>query len=105
MNPKSLAVTGMILGICAIVICWLPFVGPFLGLACGVVGLILSLKAKNKAKADNLGETWDGKGMAMAGLVCSIIGMAVSAIALIVMIIALTAASAIIHAYGTTTTW
>jgi len=63
------------------------------------------LIAKNKAKAANLGETWDGKGMALAGLVCSIIGMAISVIYLIFWIIALSAASAIIHAYGTSTTW
>jgi hypothetical protein len=100
MNPKPLAVTGMILGICSIVFCWVPF----LGLAAGIVGLVLSLIAKNKAKAANLGENWDGKAMATAGLICSIIGMAVSVIYLIFWIIALSAASAIIHAYGTTTT-
>ena len=101
MKPKAAAVTGMILGICSLVFCWVPF----LGLGCGIIGLIFSLMAKNKAKAENLGETWDGKGMALAGLVCSIIGMAISVIYLIFWIIALSAASAIIHAYGTSATW
>jgi len=57
----------MVLGIIAILTSCLPIVG----LACGVVGLILSCIGMKKAAA--VGGA--GKGMAIAGLVCSIIGL------------------------------
>jgi hypothetical protein len=60
---KGMSIAGMVLGILSILTCWLPYVG----LALGTVGLVLSALAFKKE---------DAKGMAIAGLVTSIVGIA-----------------------------
>ncbi len=102
-NPKSLAITSMVLGICACALAWVPFLN-ILALAAGIVGLVLSMKAKKLAATQNL-TTWDGKGMNTAGLVLSIIGIVLAVINVILWIIAMMAFSAVAHAYGVSTTW
>lgn len=59
----------MVLGIIGLVLCWLPFVGWL----CALVGVILGALGMSKAK--KLGGK--GKGMAVAGLVCGIVGLAI----------------------------
>jgi hypothetical protein len=59
---KGKSIAGMVLGILSVLTCWLPYVGLILG----IIGLILSaLGLKNE----------DARGMAIAGLVTSIIGI------------------------------
>lgn len=76
---KGLAITGMVFGISSAALCeialipiaanvmgWLPIV-------LGIVGLILSVMARKQGQ----------RGMATAGLICSIIGIAISCIGFI----------------------
>ena len=79
-SARSMGIAGMVLGIVALVFCWLWFIS----LPCAIVGLILSIMAMKKGE----------KGMAVAGLVCSIIALAV---AVIVTIIAIAAFSTVSH--------
>ena len=63
---NGLALASMILGICSLTIgccCWLHVPLGIAGLICGFLGL-------NKAK-----ETGVGKGMALAGIICSAIAL------------------------------
>lgn len=71
-QAKGFAIASMILGICAICFCWCYGI---VGLACGIVGLVLAFSYKKK----------NGflKGMATAGFVCSIIGIALSVVVII----------------------
>lgn len=64
-NPKAIA--GLVLGICGLVI-------PFAGFVLAAIGLILSILAMNEIKKDPVNN--GGNGMATAGLVCSIVGVA-----------------------------
>ncbi|MUT64395.1 DUF4190 domain-containing protein [Paenibacillus sp. NEAU-GSW1] len=60
-NGKSIA--GLVLGICAIIV-------PYAGFIIGIIGIFLSsIALKEIKKSDE-----QGKGMAVAGLVCSIVG-------------------------------
>lgn len=74
-NPQSgsngMAITGMVIGICSLVFYWLgscctPFLGGGLALLLGAVGLVFSIIAMKKQQS---------KGMSIAGLICSIIGV------------------------------
>lgn len=65
------ALLGMIFGIAALVFCW----SYGFGVLCGIAGLILSLMARKKEPKN---------GMATAGLICSIIGIALGVILLVV---------------------
>lgn len=67
-----MAVASMVLGIVSIVF---SFIGGlnFVGLVVGIVGLVLGILAKKKAPS----------GMATAGIVCSIIGIVLTALVLI----------------------
>ena len=66
MNVKGLV--GMILGILALVLSFVPCLGAF-AIYPGIVGLIFSLLGLKNVK----------KGMAIAGLICSILGTSVAA--------------------------
>lgn len=68
---KGLSIASMVLGIIALVLFCIPYVC----IPCGLIGLILGGVALATKKA--------GKGMAIAGLVCSIIGIAIYVICLI----------------------
>ena len=68
MNGIGLA--GMIVGIIAAVFCWMPV----LGLASGIVGIVLSVKGLRRNAQCSMG------GFAVAGLVLSIIGTAIGGI-------------------------
>ncbi len=59
---KGFAIASMVVGICSIVFAWLPY----LSLILGLVGLVLGIVS--------LAKKMGGKGMAIAGVVCSSIG-------------------------------
>lgn len=73
-NGKTLAIVGLILGIVSIVLAWFMYVN-IAAVACAVVGLILSIKGKNKLVAAG-----QAKGLAVAGLIVSIVGLVLSVI-------------------------
>ena len=75
---NGLAVAGMVLGIIGLAGGCLYGIG----LAPAIVGLILSIMGKKKAK-----QTGVGGGMATAGIVCSVIALALAAVVLIGLIV------------------
>jgi uncharacterized membrane protein YkgB len=65
-KSNAMGVTSLVLGIVSVVFCWVPI----LGLASGIVGLILAIKQKKLAP----------NGIATAGLIISIVGLVFSGI-------------------------
>jgi hypothetical protein len=74
-NPKAgkgLGIAGMVLGIVAVIFSFVPCLGVY-ALIPGLIGLVLSIVSfvqANKAGA--------AKGMAIAGIVCSLVGCAIA---------------------------
>lgn len=87
-NGKSLAIVSLVLGIAAAVICWFGWGairwGAILALVCGIVGIVFAVKARNAIPVGA-----DGRGMATAGLVVSIIAVCLSGIVAVCFICAL----------------
>ena len=83
---KGMGIAGMVLGIVSIVL----FCAWYLSIPCGIVGLILSIIANNKAKVVGVKNS-----LALAGIICSAIGLAVCAIVSIFTVIFLGFASRI----------
>jgi len=74
-EPKQgngLATAGMILGIICVATSWI-WCFLWASLACGVVGLVLSILGQKKARQLN----GLGAGKAKAGIICSIVGIAI----------------------------
>lgn len=69
---NGVATASMVLGISSIP---LALCCSFAGIACGIVGIVLAVQAKKKVR---LGAA--GAGAAKTGLICSIIGLALSAV-------------------------
>lgn len=66
------AVAGLVLGILSIVFCWLSFFDALLV----ILGLIFSIIGLSEAKQPGVG----GRGLAIAGIVCSIIGAIIATV-------------------------
>jgi len=84
-----MAVAGMVLGILALVLCWFPFVNwilALLGIIFGALGI---------GRANRVGK---GKGMAITGLVCGVLG-AVLGIVLVVLALSAAKHSVEYHSY------
>ena len=90
---KSIASLG--LGIVAIVLAWFGW-GALVALVCGIVGVVLAAGCMKSLKAAGVKPS----GMTIAGLVCSIVGLALSAILFIIVICALSVACSALGAAG-----
>ena len=75
-RPNGIAVAGLVMGILTIVLCWFPGI-PFLT---GLLGLIFSIAGLAKKNARS-------KGAAVAGLILSIVGGALSVVMLFALLI------------------
>ena len=85
------AVASLILGICSIV-CWFcGLYGAIIGIALGIIGIVMASQAK---KARNT------EGIRTGGLVCSIVGLAGSGIAFVIALGAIVALGALAVAFG-----
>lgn len=76
MNEQSSngkAIAGLVLEIVSIVLIFFGAYGAVFGLICGVIGIILSIKARNE----------NPTGIATAGFVCSIIGTVLCAVSFV----------------------
>ena len=65
------AIVSMILGILSVVLCWLPIVGLILA----IIAIVLGVRGLKKAN-----EVEKGKGFAIAGLSCGIVGLVLNII-------------------------
>ncbi|MBQ4557848.1 MAG: hypothetical protein IJA61_00525 [Clostridia bacterium] len=74
---KGLAVSGMVLGIVSLVLCWFGVLA-FAALPLAIVGLVLSIVGGKKLKANNA-----PSGIATAGLVIGIIAVVLTGIAFV----------------------
>lgn len=83
------AIISLVLGI-------LSFIIPVIGFILAIVGIVLSLKAKKTIKVTNEA----GKGLATAGLICSIVSIILQIIAVIFIIIFFTMIAADINSYS-----
>ncbi|MBS4175228.1 DUF4190 domain-containing protein [Bacillus sp. FJAT-49736] len=70
------SITALVLGILSLVI-------PYVGLILGIVGIVFSKKAFREIEQYK----YNGKGMAVAGLVTSIVGCAIYGIIILILII------------------
>jgi hypothetical protein len=75
-RTEGLAVASLVLGIAGFVVC---------PLICSVLAVIFGQQAKNKIRMD---PSLQGEGMAQAGFILGIIGLAVGVIVLIIVVIA-----------------
>ena len=91
-NP--MAIGALVCGIIGVIFCWFGWFS-FVALVLSVIGIILGAKGMQVAKTTN-----SGKGLAIAGLVCGIVGTALSLIAVICYICVLSAANDIINYSG-----
>jgi len=76
-RTNSKAIVALVLGILSLVI-------PYLGIIVGIIAIVFAKLAFNELRSG--GE--QGKGLAVAGLVCGIIGVAIYAIFILIAIIA-----------------
>ncbi|MFO0863335.1 MAG: hypothetical protein U0744_01510 [Gemmataceae bacterium] len=72
-GSNGLAIAGMVLGIVGVVLVWIPCIGQILAIVLGIVGAALS--GIGLAQANKSGS---GKGMALTGLILSILAMLVA---------------------------
>ena len=70
---KTKAIVSLVLGIVGVVLCWVPIVG----LGCGLAGLLLGIGARKEMPVGQ-------NGLATAGFICSIAGLAFGAIGTLV---------------------
>ena len=82
--PNATAV--LVLGIISIALCWC---WGFIGLTCGIIALVLGNKGMNLYNQNPQGYTTKSYNNLKAGRICAIIGLALSAIDLILVIIGL----------------
>lgn len=81
-SSKGMSIAGLVLGIAAIVVAFIPGIS-WLAWICGVVGIVLSAVAISQAK-----KAGEKSGMAVAGLVLSIISIALGFIIFMVACVA-----------------
>ena len=75
-NNHNQAVAALVLGIIAAASCFFG-IGAIIGLVCGIIGIIMSNKAK---------EAGNTEGIRKAGFICSIVGTAIAGVALLIAI-------------------
>lgn len=93
MDAKGLSIGAMVCGILGIVFSWIPFV-VYIAFPLAVVGIVLAGVAMSRINKGGEGS----KGMAVAGLVCGIVGAAIGLPSLICTICACATAAELANA-------
>lgn len=75
---NGIGVAGGVCGIIAVVLCWIPFVD-YISVVLGTLAIIFGALGVRHANASG----GAGKGMAVTGIVCGIVGLAISLIFLL----------------------
>lgn len=93
-HPSSgKATASLVLGIISLVFFWMSFFA-FVSVICSIIGIVLGNSARKELRPEQ------GQGKATAGLVCSIIGLALSVIMLVVFTLILVAAFSFIPEFS-----
>jgi len=92
---KTKTIVALVLGIASLVIAWFGW-GALIGLGCGIAGLVLALQVRKGY--DQAGVKPDG--MTTAAFICSLVGLILSAIVLIVVIAAASCIGCAACSYG-----
>ncbi|MGI6498315.1 MAG: hypothetical protein ACOX0U_05775 [Oscillospiraceae bacterium] len=71
-NNKGKAIASLVLGIVSLIFAWIGYFA-IIGIAASIVGIVLSVSAKKTLPPQEAG-------IATAGMVCSIVGLCLSAI-------------------------
>lgn len=74
-DRKGMAIASLVLGILSLLLCCVPYIS----IICGIIGLVLGCMSMKSS----------GKGMAIAGLICSAFGIIISIIIGIVALVAI----------------
>ena len=90
MNSKTCSIIALVCGIIGVVFAWWGMVISIIAFICAIVGIVFGAMGMKKAKAENA-----PKGLAVAGLVCGIVGAALALIGVICAACVLCTASAI----------
>lgn len=90
-NSKGLSIAALVCGIIGIVGGWIPGV-TYVALPLAILGIIFGVIGMKKAKASG-----ESKGLAVAGLVCGIIGTVFAVIGLICVVCVFATASSIVN--------
>ncbi|MEA3142776.1 MAG: hypothetical protein QOG31_100 [Thermoplasmata archaeon] len=77
LQTSGAAVASLVLGIATVCVWWLPFFGVFVSLVAGVLAIILGAVGIKQVNQNPTQVT--GKGLAIAGLVLGIVGLAIAA--------------------------
>lgn len=92
---KGKATASLVLGIIALVVAWFGY-GAIIAIVLSIVGIILGVGARKELTPEQ------GRGMATAGMICSIIALALSTIVFISCVICV---SAFTSTYGAWNSW
>ena len=77
---KGKAIASLVLGIVALLLCWWGWVG-IISIVLSIIGIILGIGSRKELPAEQ------GRGMATAGMICSIIALVLSSIVLVACVI------------------
>ena len=76
-NPaKNKGIASLVLGILSLVVVWFGY-GTLIALVLSIIGIVLGVGARKELAPDQ------GRGLATAGMICSIIGLVLSTLCLI----------------------
>ncbi len=92
MSAKSCSIVALVCGIVGIVFAWWGLVLSIIAFICSIVGIVFGAIGMKKAKAENA-----PKGLAVAGLVCGIVGTALAFIGVICAACVICAGNAIVN--------
>ena len=95
MNAKTCSIVALVCGIVGVVFAWMGLVFSIIALIASVAGIIFGAMGMKKAKEENV-----PKGLAVAGLVCGIVGAAFAFIGVICSACVLCAGNAIAESYN-----
>lgn len=92
MSAKTCSIVALVCGIIGVVFAWWGLVLSIIALICAIAGIVFGAMGMKKAKAENA-----PKGLAVAGLVCGIVGAALAFIGVICAACILCAGNAIVN--------
>jgi hypothetical protein len=92
-SSNGIGIAGGVCGIVAVVLCWIPFVD-YVSVVLGVLAIIFGALGVRRAN----GESGNGKGLAITGIVTGIVAVVISVLFLAVIYAAVTSVSTTIGA-------